>query len=265
MKKPGPDQDYYKILGINRDATILDIEAAWQKKQREYDPGKLHGLGDKLRECAEAEMERIHAAYETLKHPEKRKEYNRMLADGAGKLTEPTQVTQREKTMSRKAATANDRAIEHWQQSRFEEAIAQWEEAVQHNPNIAEIHHNLGNAYAHQGNIESAVESLKRAISIDPSLLEAYNKLGCIYYRQGNLDLAYASWNLALKVDPNFKEALHNIKLIQNVTQFDVDSEIPTYQHITKEGAEQSGSAGDDDKPTWKDRIRQGLAKFRIK
>ena len=76
---------------------------------------------------------------------------------------------------------ANDRAIDCWEQNRFDEAIAQWEEAINSNPNVAEIHHNLGNAYAHHNHTEEAIESLKRALSIDPTLVEAYNKLGCIF------------------------------------------------------------------------------------
>ncbi len=191
-----------------------------------------------------------------------------MLAGDTVELTNPTQATKLEKFMSKQAEIANDRAIEYWEQNRFEEAIAQWENVVRKNPNIAEIHHNLGNAYAHQGKIEDAIESLKQAISIDPTLVEAYNKVGCICYKQGNFDLAFASWNQALKIDPNFEEAHHNLRLIQNVTQFDVDSEIPAYQHVTSEDTEQHGQAdeGDsDDTPRWRNRIRQGLRKFRIK
>ena len=260
-----------EILGINQDATILDIETAWQRKQREYRPSKLRAAGDKSWDFAQAETARINATYETLKDPAKRKEYDRTLASTTIKPTQPihkpTRATQLEKFMNRQSEVANDRAIECWKQNRFAEAIDLWEQIVRNNPNIAEIFYNLGNAYVYQGKIESAIESLKQAIAVDPTLIEAYNKLGCICYKQGSLDLAFASWNHALKIDPNFEEARHNLRLIQNVTQFDGDNEIPAYQHVTPEEARGNGGSGaegyDDDKPGWTNRIHRGLRKFR--
>jgi tetratricopeptide (TPR) repeat protein len=274
MKAPALDRSYYEILELNRDVTILDIEAAWQRKQHEYDPGKLRGLtqvnfgvwGINCRNLQRRKQNELRA-YEVLRDPAKRKEYDRMLTGTTVKHPKSTQAIQLENFMSKQAEIANDRAIEYWKQKRFEEAIAQWEGAARNSPNIAEIHNNLGNAYAHQGKIENAIESLKQAISIDPTLLEAYNKLGVIYYKQGNLNLAYASWNLALKVDPNFEKALHNIKLIQNATQFDVGTDVPPYQHVTSEGVGQDGSTGIEgdtsNKPSWKDRVQQSLRKLK--
>jgi len=156
--------------------------------------------------------------------------------------------------MSKQAEIANDRAIQYWEQNRFDEAIAQWEDAINSNPNVAVMHHNLGNAYAHQNHTEEAIESLKRALSIDPNLVEAYNKLGRIFYRQGNRDLAFVSWKQALKIKPDFKDALHNLRLVQNSTRFDVNNEIPVYER--DELAQGVGKA------SWKNRIRQGVGKL---
>ena len=145
--------------------------------------------------------------------------------------------------MSKQAEIANDRAIEYWKQNRFDVAITQWEQAAQNYPDVAEIHHNLGNAYVHQGQTEKAIEALKRAINADPSLVVAYNKLGCIYYKQGNLDHALASWQQALKIQPDFHEANHNIRLLQKGTQLNSSGEIPPYQHTTE------GASGQDQRP----------------
>ena len=247
-------QSYYQILGVNQDATVLNIEAAWEKKKDDYNPQQLQGLEGNARRLVKAETERIKEAYKVLKDPEKRQEYNRWLAGHGTSPTKQTQFTQSKRFMSKQAEIANDRAIQCWEQNRFDEAIAQWEAAINSNPNIAEIHHNLGNAYAHQNHTEEAIESLKRALSIDPNLVEAYNKLGCIFYRQGNRDFAFASWKQALKIKPDFKEALHNLRLLQNATQFDVNNEIPVY--------ERDDLAEGDEKASWKNRVRQGVGKL---
>ena len=162
--------------------------------------------------------------------------------------------------MSKQAEIANDRAIGYWKQNRFDEAIAQWEEIVRKDPNLAEIHYNLGNAYMYQGKIESAIDAFKRTISIDPTLPEAYNKLGIICYKQGNAGLAFACWKQALMINPDFEEARRNIGLIQNAPQFDVDDEIPAYQYVTEgdaEGDENASVEDSDDLPTWRNKIRR--------
>ena len=164
--------------------------------------------------------------------------------------------------MSKQVEIANDRAIEYWKQNRFDEAIAQWEEIVRKDPNLAEIHYNLGNAYMYQGKIESAIDAFKRTISIDPNLPEAYNKLGIICYKQGNAGLAFACWKQALMINPDFEEARRNIRLIQNAPQFDVEDEIPAYQHVT-DGDASASMEDSDNPPTWRNKIRQGWGAFR--
>ena len=151
--------------------------------------------------------------------------------------------------MSKQAEIANDRAIEYWKRDRFAEAIVQWEEALRIDPQVAEIHHNLGNAYAHLNLPDKAIESLKQALSIDPTLVEAYNKLGCIFNDQGNRELAISSWNEALKVKPDFREVLHNLHLAESTPQFDVNSEIPEY--------ERGDSEEDEEKSPWSTRVGQ--------
>ena len=168
--------------------------------------------------------------------------------------------------MSKQAGIANDRAIEYWKQNRFDEAIAQWEEIVRKDPNLAEIHYNLGSAYMYQGKIESAIDAFKRTLSIDPNLPEAYNKLGIICYKQGNAGLAFACWKQALMINPDFEEARRNIGLIQNAPPFDIKGEIPSYQHVADGDATGDASASIEDSgnpPTWRSKIRQGWGAFR--
>jgi tetratricopeptide (TPR) repeat protein len=156
--------------------------------------------------------------------------------------------------MSKQAEIGNDRAIEYWKRDRFDEAIAQWEKVLSIDPQIAEIHHNLGKAYAHQNLPDKAIESLKHAIAIDPTLVEAYNKLGCIFYDQGNQELAISSWNEALKVKPDFREALHNLHLAESTPEFDINSEIPEY--------ERGDSEEDDEAPSWLNRVGQWIGRL---
>ncbi len=70
-------KDYYQILGLNYDAGADDIKKAYRKLARKYHPdvSKEAGAEDKFKEVSEA--------YEVLKDPEKRAEYDQLRTMGA--------------------------------------------------------------------------------------------------------------------------------------------------------------------------------------
>ena len=69
--------NYYQILGLTRTATEEDIQNAYYKLTAQYHPDVNPEGGDKFK--------RINKAYETLRDPEKRKEYNATLSGGTPK------------------------------------------------------------------------------------------------------------------------------------------------------------------------------------
>lgn len=71
-------QDYYKILGLERNATEKDIRNAYRKLARKHHPDLQPP--DKKEE-AEKEFKMINEAYEVLKDKEKRSRYDRLGAN----------------------------------------------------------------------------------------------------------------------------------------------------------------------------------------
>jgi len=68
-------KDYYKIMGLDRDATQDDIKRAYRKLARKYHP-------DVSKEPdAQTRFQEMQEAYEVLKDPEKRAAYDRLGAD----------------------------------------------------------------------------------------------------------------------------------------------------------------------------------------
>jgi curved DNA-binding protein len=64
-------EDYYKTLGVGKDASINDIKKAYRKLAMKYHPD--HAKGDK---AAEEKFKKITEAYAVLSDSEKRKQYD---------------------------------------------------------------------------------------------------------------------------------------------------------------------------------------------
>jgi len=66
-------KDYYKTLGVNRDADKKEIKRAFRRLARQHHPDV--NPGDKQ---AEERFKEINEAYEVLSDPDKRAEYDRL-------------------------------------------------------------------------------------------------------------------------------------------------------------------------------------------
>ncbi len=69
-------KDYYKILGVKKGATEKEIKKAYRKLAKKYHPD--NNPGDK---ASEDKFKEINEAYEVLKDPEKRKQYEELGAN----------------------------------------------------------------------------------------------------------------------------------------------------------------------------------------
>src|SRR5579884_2148696 len=64
--------DYYKILGVSKNASDEEIKKAYRRLARQYHPDRNHG--DKQ---AEERFKEVSQAHDVLSDPEKRKAYDR--------------------------------------------------------------------------------------------------------------------------------------------------------------------------------------------
>jgi tetratricopeptide (TPR) repeat protein len=88
------------------------------------------------------------------------------------------------------------------QQGQMDEAMAQYQKALAIKPDYAEAHNNLGNVFIHQERVEEAIAHFQKALTIKPDYADAHNNLGSAFLQQGRLDEAIAHYQKALAVNP---------------------------------------------------------------
>ena len=97
------------------------------------------------------------------------------------------------------------------QQGRVDEAIAHCQKALQINPHSAGAHKILGNALLQLGNVDEAIAQYQKALQINPDYPEAYNNLGIALLQKGNVAEAIAQYQKALQINPDYADAHVNL------------------------------------------------------
>ena len=105
-------QDYYEILGVDRDATQETIKQVYRQLARAYHPDAVPG-----NEAGEARLKSINVAYETLSDPEMRRRYDRELeaeatSAGSGSRAKESEERARKDAEERERAEEARRAAE---------------------------------------------------------------------------------------------------------------------------------------------------------
>ena len=74
----------------------------------------------------------------------------------------------------------------------------------------AKIHYNQGATHLKQGDYDQAIRDFDEAINIDPGLALAFNNRGMAYVAKGNYDQAIRDFAKAIEIDPGLAEAYNN-------------------------------------------------------
>jgi tetratricopeptide (TPR) repeat protein len=109
-------------------------------------------------------------------------------------------------------------AVEEWfnlglqmaQLGNLEEAIANWDKALELNPQLTQAWHNRGNALATLGRTEEALQSLDQALNLNPEDPQTWNIKGHILYETQQWEAAIACWDQVLILQPNLPQVAYN-------------------------------------------------------
>jgi len=97
------------------------------------------------------------------------------------------------------------------QDGKNREAADEYRQALQRNPNEADLHYNFGLALARQGQTDEAVAQYREALRLKTNHLKAHNNLGIVLARQGHHDAALAEYRLAVDLNPELEATYTNL------------------------------------------------------
>ncbi len=132
-------------------------------------------------------------------------------------------------TSTSSASDHVDLGMEYSEQGQFDEAIAEFQKALELEPDNVDAQRNLGTAYFDQGKWEKAVVAYERAIEIDPNWDEAYGELAAVYAKLGRLEEAVAAGEKAIELIPDEASAHLNLGVAYK-NQGQIDKAIIEYE-----------------------------------
>ncbi len=97
------------------------------------------------------------------------------------------------------------------QAKRWDDAKATLQHALQLNPESAEANYAMGMVYAQTDDADRAFDFLQKAIAEKPSYPEALNNLGVLYLRKRQPTDAENSFKEAIRVAPSFEQSYFNL------------------------------------------------------
>jgi tetratricopeptide (TPR) repeat protein len=101
----------------------------------------------------------------------------------------------------------NDWANALYDQERYEEAAARYQQSLELGPDDEVVHANLGGAYRKLGEYDKAVAEFEQAVRLDPGYASAYNRWGDTLYDQERYAEAADKYRQAIDLAPG--EALY--------------------------------------------------------
>lgn len=101
-----------------------------------------------------------------------------------------------------RAQQANDRGLQLYREKRYDDAAAQFTEALKLRPDFAQAANNLGFVYYRQQRYAEAARWLENTLKIDPSRAVAHLNLGDAYFHAGDKARAKQAYTTYLALQP---------------------------------------------------------------
>ncbi|HHP7245619.1 MAG TPA: tetratricopeptide repeat protein [Elainellaceae cyanobacterium] len=187
-------QDYYEILGVSRRASLAEIKKAYRRLARQYHPDINPGS-----RTAVEKFQRLNQIYEILSDPVRRAQYDQSISGGV--VEESYQATT--------AVEFYQQGIEKTRAGDYQRALADHNQAIKLNPNLAEVYDQRGFVYYRLKDYSAAFADYSQALDLNPNLASVYYHRGLTRFALGYSQTAIEDYTQAIHHDPNHAQAYH--------------------------------------------------------
>jgi tetratricopeptide (TPR) repeat protein len=103
-----------------------------------------------------------------------------------------------------RAIAYDSRGVAYWRKGDYDQAIVNYNKAIEIDPQFARAYMRRGAAYAGKGDYDPSFADSSKAIEIDPKNFKAYSNRSLVQARRGNYDQAVADASKAIEIDPKY-------------------------------------------------------------
>jgi tetratricopeptide (TPR) repeat protein len=197
------ETDLFKVLGLEFTASPEDVRMAYKKLAKQAHPDMFTDFV--LKEKAEQAFIRIGEAFNTLRDPFKRKDYERTL-DRVREAEERAREAERAKQAKAQAPPAPSAKMPPKPQVSKEAA----EKALNARKEQAEVHFKQGKQHESKNMLDEAVREYQECIRLCNEEAKYHSQLGLVLQKKKWTGYAQAEFKVALHFDPTDKIALKN-------------------------------------------------------
>lgn len=118
-------------------------------------------------------------------------------------------------TTIEQAAPHFEKGNDLFNENKKEEAIAEFQKALEIQPDYLPATFNIAVALGDLGRFDEAEKILNDVAQKDASIVETYDSLGYIYYKKGDFNLARANYLKVLGIDPKNAKAKNALQIVE--------------------------------------------------
>lgn len=132
-----------------------------------------------------------------------------------------------------KAAEYYNRAVKNHLTGKLSLAIADYNAAIEANPELGQARCNLGLIYNQRHEYDKAISEFRKALAINPKDAFTYNGIGAALRAQKDYDGALKNWQTATSLKPDLATAHYNLGTVYEIKK-DYDKAMVAYQDAIK-------------------------------
>ena len=119
------------------------------------------------------------------------------------KVAACTRILQSGPANDAKTAAYHHRGVGFLLQTKFDQAIVEFNEALRIDPTYKRSYNSRGNAWKGKGELDIAIADYNEAIRLDPNFAFPYNGRANAWYNKGEWDRAIADYDEVIRLDPS--------------------------------------------------------------